>query len=444
MTSDSTPASVAVADRKPSNALAISGITRQWVAKLHRWSGLALLVFLAIAAVTGAAMAFRWEIDRLINPHLFNVAPQARALAVDDWIRSVESRFPDVLVGTTILPKTAQDSAILYVKSRMQVHVTHVHVVGMKGSVDFNQIFVNPYTAEVLGQRSTTRFVPNWEHLMPDLVRLHYALFMDEAGAWIMGVSALVWLLTTLVGLALSWPKSGRSWRNWRGLLRVRQGAGQYKLHYDLHRSANLLTLPVLVVVAFTSVYLNLPGAVKPVVKALSPQTGTLVVPTVRAMDLDSPRVAPEPLMALAQQAFPDAQLQSVGRDFVKGVYSVRLIRPGDVSPTGNTTLYYDMATGQQTMLRTMEQGSAGDVFQAWMWPLHTGRAFGLVGQCLILAGALVLLLTCWTGFTVWWRKRVGQVQRLPRGRNSNPSGRALSERASPAAPAVVSESPTL
>lgn len=406
MTSKHVPAADPVAPRQPTGALALSGTARQWVAKLHRWSGLALLVFLATAALTGATMAFRWEIDRLINPHLFTVVPQARTLAVDDWTQSVERRFPDVVVGTIVLPKTAQESALLYVKSRMQAHVAHVHVVGMPSSVEFNQVFVNPYTAEVLGQRSTTRFVPNWEHLMPDLVRLHYALFLDEAGAWVMGVSALVWLFTTLVGLALAWPRLWRSASGWRAMLRVRKGAGRYKLHYDLHRSANLLALPVLLVVAFTSVYLNLPGVIKPVVKGLSPGTGTIEVPTVRAMELDAPRVAPEVVMAHAQKAYPEARLQSVGRDFGKGVYSVRLIRADDVSPTGNTTLYYDMATGRQMMLRTLEQGTAGDVFQAWMWPLHTGRAFGLVGQCLILVGALALLLTCWTGWTVWLRKR--------------------------------------
>lgn len=409
MTSKHVPTIDPVATTQSAGALSLSGTARQWVAKLHRWSGLTLLVFLAIAAFTGAAMAFRWEIDRLVNPHLFTVAPQTRALSVDEWTRSVESRFTDVLVSTVVLPKSAQDAAILYVKSRMQAHVAHVHVVGMQASVDYNQVFVNPYTAEILGQRSTTRFVANWEHLMPDLVRLHYALFLDEFGAWVMGVSALIWFLTTLVGMALAWPRYWRTLRSWRAMVRVRTESGRYKLHYDLHRSASLLALPVLLVVAFTSVYLNLPGVIKPLVKSVSPGTGSTEVPTVHAMELDAPRMAPEVMLARAQEAYPHARLQSIGRDFGKGVYSVRLVRAEDVSPTGNTTLYYDMQTGQQVLLRTLEQGTAGDVFQAWMWPLHTGRAFGLLGQCLVFVGALVLLLTCWTGFTVWWRKRAKQ-----------------------------------
>lgn len=415
MNSDAVKSSAVSIKGSPMQALALKGAARRWSAKLHRWSGLALLAFLLIAGITGAIMAFRWEIDRAINPQLFAVKPQSQRLPLQTLTDSVERRFPDAIATTVVLPKTSGDAAIVYVKSRMEAHVAHVHVVGMKGSLDFNQIFVNPYSGEVLGQRSTTRFVASWENFVPDIVRLHYALFLDEVGAWVMGLCAVLWFLTTFVGLGLSWPTAWRSWRRWRALLPVRTDRGGYKLNYDLHRSANLITLPVLVVVAFTSVYLNLPGLVKPVVKAISPATGTVEVPALGPVELSAPKVPAELVLASAQRAFPNARLHSLGMDYRKGLYSVRLQLPGDVSPTGNTTTYFGMGDGHAVFTRKLADGTGGDVFQAWMWPLHTGGAFGLVGQCLVLLGALALVMTCATGLNVWLRKRRGARSALRR-----------------------------
>ena len=391
------------------NSLMLKGVLRQWVARIHRWSGLALLFFLFVAGVTGAILAFRWEIDRAINPTLFTVAPRHQVLPQAELIERIERVHPEALVSTVILPKSKTDVAVVYLKSKMEAHVAHVHVVGMKGTIDFNQLLVNPYTGDILAERSTAKLVMSWANFVPDMVRLHYTLFLDEFGAWLMGVSSLIWFVTTFIGIWLAWPSAWRALGSWRSVLSVRWGKGGYKLNYDLHRSPSLITLPILVVVAFTSVYLNLPVMIKPVVRALSPATSTFVVPTVARMDPQAPRVSAEDVMQAVQSQYPGGRIQSVGRDFGKGVYSVRVQLPGDVSPTGNTTVYMSMAQGTPVAVRSLETGSAGDVFQAWMFPLHTGQAFGLLGQILIFIGAVVLVMACWTGLYVWLRKRRGE-----------------------------------
>ena len=388
------------------NSLAMTGHARRWITKLHRWSGLFLLLFLFVAGVTGAILSFKWELDRAINPQLFAVEPQATALTYTALMEGVERRFPDLVVSTLVVPKTPQQSAIVYVKSRMAAHVTHVHVMGMKNELDFNQVFVDPYTGKILGQRNTTRFALTWESFIPDMVRLHYTLFLDEFGVWLMGVSALVWFLTSFLGTILIWPAAWRSFKSWKPLLSMRTRSGSYKLNYDLHRTASLVTLPILLVVAFTSVYLNLPGVVKPVIKAVSPVFSSASIPSSGRMDLDSPRVTVEQAIAVATQAMPNGRNQSVGRDFIKGLYSVRMKLPGDVSASGNNTVYVRMADGQIVFQRKAADASAGDVFSAWQYPLHSGEAFGLLGQCLICFGAIALVAMCVTGLNVWLRKR--------------------------------------
>ena len=412
------------------NTLALTGLSRRWLTKVHRWSGLFLLLFLFVAGVTGAILAFRWELDRAINPQLFSVEPQAQTLPYTALIDGVESRFPELMVSTVVVPKTPQQSTIVYVKSRMDAHVNHVHVMGMKNELDFNQVFVDPYSGKVLGQRSTTRFELTRESLVPDMVRLHYTLFLDELGAWFMGVVALIWFLTTFLGLVLTWPATWRSFRSWKPLLFMRTKSGSYKLNYDLHRTVSLVTLPILLVVAFSSIYLNLPGVVKPVIKAFSPVFNFATIPSAGRMDIESPRVTVEQAIAVAQKAMPAARHQSVGRDFVKGLYSVRMQLSDDVSPTGNNTVYVRMSDGQVMFQRKAADASAGDVFSAWQYPLHSGNAFGLVGQCLIFIGAVALVAMCVTGLNVWLRKR-RSAQRRPKSSPAQVLAHAA-DRASP------------
>lgn len=415
------------------NKLALTGLSRRWLTKLHRWSGLLLLFFLFVAGVTGAILAFRWELDRAINPQLFSVEPQAQTLSYTALIDRVESHFPDLMVSTVVAPKTPQQSTIVYVKSRMAAHVAHVHVMGMKSELDFNQVFVDPYTGKVLGQRSTSRFGLTRESLIPDIVRLHFTLFLDEFGAWVMGISAVVWFLTTFLGMVLTWPATWQSFKSWKPLLTLRTKSGSYKLNYDLHRTASLVTLPILVVVAFTSFYLNLPGMVKPLIAAFSPVFDFATIPSAGQMDINSPRVTVEQAVAVAQQAMPAARHQSVGRDFVKGLYSVRMKLPDDVSSTGNNTVYVRMSDGQVAFQRRAADATAGDVFSAWQYPLHSGAAFGLVGQCLIFIGAVALVAMCVTGLNVWLRKRRSTQRRSksnltpkfnPAGKHASPSTR--------------------
>lgn len=387
------------------STLALNGTARRWFTRLHRWNGLFLLAILFVVGITGAILSFRWEIDRAINPHLFSVAPHAESMTYKALIDVVERRFPEALVSNIVIPKTPQDAAIVYIKSRMEAHVAHVHVPGMKSSVEFNQIFVNPHSGEILGQRSTTRFVPAWENFVPDVVRFHLSLFLDEFGAWLMGVCALVWFLTNFLGLALTWPAAWKSFRSWKPLMSLRTNTGGYKLNYDLHRTASFVTLPILVVVAFTSIYLNLPNMVKPAVGTFSPLFNMESVPSAGHMDLAAPRVPIEQVIATARNTLPGARVHSVGQDFVKGLYSVRMQLPDDVSPTGNNTVFVRMADGQVVFQRKLQEASGGDVFLAWQWPLHTGGAFGLIGQCLILIGAIALVSMCITGFNIWLRK---------------------------------------
>ncbi len=374
-----------------------------------------MLGFLLIVGLTGAVLSFRWEIDTFLNPGLFRVAPAGTLLPQAEIIRHVESRFPDALVGSLTYQKSPEDSLRLFLKSKMEAHVAHQHVPGMKSKVLFNQIFVNPYTGAILGQRNTSNFVLSRENFVPFILRLHYSLFIEKWGPWLLGGCAVVWFITSFLGLVLSWPSFWTALKSWMPLINVRRRQGGYKLNYDLHRATGFIALPILIVVAFTSIVLNLPDLVKPIVRQFSPITSAKSVPDAGHVDIDQAVIPPEQAAAAALQVLPEARVQSISRDFIKGLYSVRLRLPTDISSSGNNMVYVRMIDGRTVLARTEASRTGADTFLAWQRPLKSGTAFGLTGQIVIALSALALVAMCITGLNIWLRKHSAENRHAKR-----------------------------
>ena len=298
-------------------------------------------------------------------------------------------------------------------------------------------VFKNPYPAgyvadvvtladkvagevgDILGARNRRQPLFSRDNLVPLLVRLHYSLLLATPGVWLMGAAAIVWLLTSVVGLALAWPVAWRHVTGWRATVSVRRHEGGYKLTYDLHRTLGVALLPIWLVLAFTSVYLSFPN----MVRAATSRASTITpVPSRQAPPIErpaetpavTPTVTPDQAIAAAVAHVPGATPFGVTRDFLAGWYSVRLIVPGDVNPSGNSQVYVDFSTGEVVAQRLVTTVSAGTTFLFWQFPLHSGDAFGLPGRLAIALSGVALCVMCGTGLYVWWR---GWIPRRRRAR---------------------------
>jgi uncharacterized iron-regulated membrane protein len=371
--------------------LALRGSLRQWLTRLHRWSGLLVMLLLLIASVTGVWLVFRQELDRVLNARLRVVAPSATRLSEDQIVALVERQFPDAMVSLVQFPRREDDAVSSSLTPRDHARRTR-----------FDSVFVNQYTGEVLGQRNTSRNGVTRGSLDSLILGVHFTLLAGEWGRWTMGVAALVWLITNLIGLALSWPSLWLRLRSWKPVMSTRLKGGAYKVNYDLHRAGGIWLLPVLTVLAFTSVELNLPQLIRPIVRALSPAS-------------EAPRgtrVAPEEAVVTFNQAdaavrtiFPEARTNNIFDDLANGRHSVYFHLPEDANPEGDDFAFVDLKTGEVTGVRRPQTAGAGDRFMAWLFPLHTGGAFGWTGRLLIASSGVVMVVLNGTGLYVWWVK---------------------------------------
>ena len=347
-----------------------------------------------VAAITGTWLTFRVEMDRLVNPELRVVQPGDHAVSLASIVDAAEKRFPNSAVQAITLQERPQDSVGVYLRSRQP------------GTGDFDQAFFNPYDGSYLGGRSTSRLVFDRAHTDPMIDRLHYSLWMNSAGLWLMGIVAAVWLATSVVGLALAWPHLWRRIVGWFPILSARTNRGAYQANYQLHRAAGVWFLPVLLILAFTSLYQNLPQFVRPFVHALSPLAEA---PEGTPLPEGSPMVSPDRAVESLKARLPDAQPSSIGKHPESGRYSILFHLPEDLSPLGENRALVDLASGDVIGLKLTATSSAGDKFLTWIFPLHTGTAFGMPGRIVIAAAGLVLAGMMGTGLYVWavkWRMR--------------------------------------
>jgi len=89
-----------------------------------------------------------------------------------------------------------------------------------------------------------------------------------------------------------------------------------------------------------------------------------------------------------------------------KGVYGVRSFDPRDLDGMGRLWTYVRMRDGQVVGQRHDNGDSAGELFFAWQYPLHSGKAFGLAGRIAIFVAGLATAAFSVTGVMLWWRRR--------------------------------------
>lgn len=378
--------------------LALRGRARRALAWMHRWSGLATLLLLAIAGGTGTILAFRDEIDRWLNPELFVVTPGRTVASLDEIVARVEWAYPDVAWSSVTLPSRNDEATSVFVRSTQHRRRAR----GEADSLPFNTVFVDQYTNTILGTRSSTRTTWSRASFIPWVLQLHYSLLLKRPGVLLMGACAAIWLATNLIGLALAWPGAWRRLASWVPVLSVRLRNGAYKVNYDTHRALGLWSLPVLTVLAVTSVYLSFPAETRAVVNAVAPMTRP---PEALPRTIPTAPIGVSDALARAHAVLPNARLNSVFRDLANGRYSIRLQLPDDVAPYGDNQVYVAFDSGAVIAHRLAANATAGDRVMTWLFPLHTGAAFGWFGRVLIAVAGVCIVAISATGFYVWYFK---------------------------------------
>jgi len=406
---------------------------------LHRWAGLTIAGFLFVSGATGAIISWDHELDDLLNRHLTHTDSRGEPNASLQLARAIEARDPRVRV--THLPLTAEPGKALAfgVQPRVDTTTSRLFEPG------YNQVFVDPVTGAVLGQREWGAPWPvTRENLVSFLYVLHYSLHIPEMwgidrwGLWLLGGVAILWTLDCFVGFYLTLPMRRPPspnrppavarqltrgwWSRWKPAWKIKTTGSAYRINLDIHRAFGLWAWIMLFVLAFTAFSLNLYRDVFfPLMSAVSEVTPTpfdKLTPANRHSPI-TPKVGYEQIIDRARhEAKSRGWSEPAGSAFYApafGIYGVRFFHPGDdhgAAGVGPAILYYDGQDGRYLGDRVPWNGTAADIFLQAQFPVHSGRILGLPGRILVsIIGFLTATLSV-TGVVIWWRKRGARAWR--------------------------------
>jgi uncharacterized iron-regulated membrane protein len=353
---------------------------RSLLLKLHLWLGLSLGGLLALIGLSGSAMIFRFELERLCFPALMRTHSQPGQVNYDACMRAARAVNAAKTVRSVRLPVRADDTLewlTIPAGETTKVHATYV--------------YTDPFTCSVLGTRGPKKDV------MSFLVNFHHALFLGKAGAIIQVAVALAALTLIAIGLILWLPKT---W-TWS---RVRPRASARPLHYAVGFWAFLPLLIIAPTSAFMAWRVEITQAL-----LHEPAAKTLISSPKATAAAEPPSGYLNAAITTARRARPEAVLRSVTfPQKTSGSVSILYQLPGEHGRAANNTMTLKPAKDGSLQVESMVEARSGSRLRRLLnglMEVHYGEFAGIGSRLLWCATGFAPAILFGSGLLIWSRR---------------------------------------
>lgn len=380
-------------------SLTLKNRRKLWL-KVHLYLGLFAGAVFVLIGLTGSLLAFEYPIDEALNADLMTVSA-----ADKQTIMPLEAI---VVAGINALPANTKPLNIDFPRHEGLAYALWFEQPS--SNPDFptrHQIFINPYTAKVTGQRLLIDFDHIWRDPFKDFIlRLHYTLALGMTGMTLVGFIGIGLLFSLLTGLIVWWPLGGQ----FKKALTIKRNASAERFNFDLHKTIGFYSAVLLLYLVASGVYLIFPDYGRGLVSLFSPVAPWTSYQSVMPTG-DKKPISIIQVIKITDARFPDGSYQFIAfPQNEQDVYVVGKRASDEVNQHHPyRQLWIDQYSGNIVHSQDASSRTAGDVFDEWLYPLHTGEAFGLTGQLIILLLGLIPLVLYVTGVMRWLQKRTAR-----------------------------------
>lgn len=368
---------------------------------LHKWLGLLSGLVVLIVSLTGCVYVFHDDLKVLFYPDKYYIAQQsvnnqsAQALPLSTLTAIAQNALPDGEEVSRIDLYPAKDRTWIF-----RAVKTNEDALTYTAYFKYNKrVFIDPYTGKVQAvENSKTEFFQL-------VLQLHMNLLLGKKiGHTVVSVSTIMFLILTVTGLVLWWPKKWK-FKTLKKGLSFDFSVKWKRLNYDLHNVLGFYSLLFALLLGFTGLLFSYPSlkefysnsfnklSTNEPAKTISFNT----VPQQKASSLDNALV-----YTLAKH--PLADMMSVRLKKNEGLHDiqVRMLK----NRTGSFVWYYfNKNDGQITKIKSSNQTPAGDWLAGMNYDLHTGAFGGIFTKILYFLASLVCGSLPVTGFIIWLNK---------------------------------------
>jgi uncharacterized iron-regulated membrane protein len=185
-------------------------LVRRLLFQLHLWIGVVTGLYIAVVCTTGAALVFRIDLQRALNPGLFTPHASGPPAHPADIMERVKRAFPDDRVSGVDAPTAVRPTYLAYASQGAR----------------FRTLLLDPVSGELLGELHET----SWVRALQDL---HFDLLAGRRGRILNGVGGLLLLTMSVTGIVIWWP--GRM--AWWPSVRVDFRRSWRRINWELHNA---------------------------------------------------------------------------------------------------------------------------------------------------------------------------------------------------------------
>lgn len=396
---------------------------------IHRYIGLATAIFLIITAITGMVLPFYDPLDEWFNQRLAYVEPSNSAvLPIAVLHDKVVASFPDKKFSSMPV-QIKPNRSVKFVVDRQPQKPNQPQV-----KPTFNQVFVNPYTGQIIGTRNQNMWA--WQNTMYKVFWFHRNLLLDNFGKTVMGMVGLLWTINCFIGFYLTFPRRPakkkqkptttsqpnrlKNWfQRWSRVWKIRKFSSVFKLNFDMHHAFGLWFWGLSLMVAWSSVGFNLKPVYQPVMQAVV----GLKQPAPKPIIEKYQEVQSDPINTLAIDKYhaidtliqiARTQSQQTGKSFERPLslrwlsdeqaWQLRFTTNEDFGTgRGASSVTVDAVTGNVEKVTFGSEANFGNRVEQVIYAIHLAQIDSIAYRLFLSVFGVIVTILSVTGVYLWW-----------------------------------------
>lgn len=353
------------------------------VAWLHLWPSLVAGIIILFVCFTGTIIVYADEIMELTAGDARFVEQAGDRISHDKIFTALKRQNPNYKLSEIVFYKDPKRSLRL-------------RVFDLKKR-DLLLIYMNPYTGSILKIDHSIYFFYITAHL-------HAQLLAGKIGGWIVIISTIIFLLGSITGLVLWWPKKWNK-KTRQASFNIKWKARFKRLNYDLHNVLGFYSLPFCIILSLTGLIIFFHPLMDFTVKISggAPNGIQDILPKADRTKISKDMVE---LGFKVLDKYPNkASLNTwVYRIDDLGAFAFNSGKPGLKSMENVDFNVYDRYTGEEILINA--DHVIHEKVENYVWQLHMGQWWGQIGKLITFLTGLIATSLSVTGFIIWWGRK--------------------------------------
>ncbi|GAA4290788.1 PepSY-associated TM helix domain-containing protein [Aestuariibaculum suncheonense] len=358
---------------------------RTFINDIHLWMGIGSGIIIFLVCLSGTFLAFEHEIKEVFLESI-EVKEQAERASVQHLVESLKASNSGFVTGVTI-PSASNEPYKFLVKKDLKER---------RGS----KVLVNPYTSEAYKVEKSGA-----DAFLMVMFRLHRWLLLDiNIGRPIVGVATIIFLILSISGLVLWFPKKMK-WNQFKQGFKIKTKANWKRINHDLHNTLGFYSCIFILIMAITGLCWPFEGYKEGLGNLIGAKIFDRGSFEYHSEQVSETLISIDEAIAKANEVLNyNGELSVSFPDKRNNYYRFSKIADANWSPVTSDKLYLD-TSGKVLNVEWFDDKPLNTKIASLIRPIHTGEIYGTCSKIIYFLACLIGTSLPVTGTIIWINK---------------------------------------